>query len=356
MSNTAESSAESKYRKVSSPYGFSMYDVEATAAIEKASRAAQEIVKAHGFERIMPAMVDYPETFSESQHSEMFSLKDNSGERLALRNDITAQVIKGYVRQIKRKSGVNLRKFYYAAPVYKDVRKNYPLPREIWQIGCEIVGENADSHLAELLTISQRIMREVFGHETATQIADVRLRNIFAELAGPDYPAAERRRDAPFLVRILTDEFSVTEAEARELALWFFYPTPEKKIPQAVASLPDILQAAIGEAAAEAERRSGCWQLPALRQSGSRCVNRAVATIAACSLKHMRAVSLNRWCAGEFTTNSSAATPRLKPAHAALPSISCSFLRHEKSHKVRLFRSIAKNLCESQSRTGARQG
>jgi ATP phosphoribosyltransferase regulatory subunit len=254
MSNPAESSAESKYRKVSSPYGFSMYDVDATAAIERASRAAQEIVKSYGFERIMPAMIDYPETFSESQHSDLFTLKDNSGERLALRNDITAQVIKGYVRQIKRKSGVNLRKFYYAAPVYKDIRKNYPLPREIWQIGCEIVGENADSHLAELLTISQRILSEVFGYETATQIADVRLRNSFAELAGPDYPAAERRRDVPLLVRILTDEFSLTTEEARELALWLFYATADKKIPQAVGSLPDILQSALGEAAAEAEK------------------------------------------------------------------------------------------------------
>jgi ATP phosphoribosyltransferase regulatory subunit len=254
MSNSAASHTEGKYRKVSSPYGFRMYDVEATAAMERASRAAQEIVKAQGFERIMPAMIDYPETFSESQHSEMFSLKDNSGERLALRNDITAQVIKGYVRQIKRKTGVKVRRFYYAAPVYKDVRKNYPLPREIWQVGCEIIGENADSHLVELMTLSQRILREVFGYETATQVSDVRLRNLFAELAGTEYPAAERRRDAPLLVRILTDEFSVTEAKARELALWFFYPTPEKKIPQAVTSLPDILQDAIGEAAAEAEK------------------------------------------------------------------------------------------------------
>mgnify|MGYP005854070469 CR=1 FL=1 len=254
MSNPSDSSNESKYRKVSSPYGFRMYDVEATAAIEKASRAAQEIVRSYGFERIMPAMVDYPETFTESQHGEMFSLKDNSGERLALRNDITAQVIKGYVRQIKRKSGVSLRKFYYAAPVYKDVRKNYPLPREIWQIGCEIIGENADGQLAELLTISQRIMREVFGHETATQVADVRLRNIFAELAGPDYPAAERRRDAPLLVRILKDEFNLADGEARELALWLFYPTPGAKMPQGVSSLPDILQTALSEAAMETEK------------------------------------------------------------------------------------------------------
>lgn len=254
MSNSPDSTTESKYRKVSSPYGFSMYDVEATAAIEKASRAAQEIVRSFGFERIMPAMVDYPETFAQSQHGGMFSLKDNSGERLALRNDITAQVIKGYVRQIKRKSGVNLRRFYYAAPVYKDVRKNYPLPREIWQIGCEIVGENADSHLPQLLTISQRILQEVFGHETATQIADVRLRNTFAELAGPDYPAAERRRDAPLLVNILTDRFGVSAAQSRELALWLFYPASESRVPESASRLPEILQAAIGEAAAEAEK------------------------------------------------------------------------------------------------------
>lgn len=246
-------SAVEAYRKVSSPYGFSMYDVEATAAIEKSSRAAQDIVRSYGFERIMPAMIDFPETFSENAHTEMFSLKDNSGERLALRNDITAQVIKGYVRQIRRKSGVNLRKFFYAAPVYKDVRKNYPLPREIYQIGCEIIGEKADSNLSELIVISQRILREVFQIESATQIADVRLRNVFLEMAGNEYLAAERRRDTPFLASILHKDFSVTEAQARELALWLFYPAPGQQIPEAAKALPEIIQTALTEAAADSE-------------------------------------------------------------------------------------------------------
>lgn len=254
MSETPQPASGSDYRKVSSPYGFSMYDVEATAAIERASRAAQEIVKAAGFERIMPAMIDFPETFSESGHSEMFSLKDNSGERLALRNDITAQVIKGYVRQIKRKTGVNLRKFYYAAPVYKDVRKNYPLPREIWQIGCEIIGENADTHLAELMAISQQIIRSVLGHETATQIADVRPHNTLLELAGDDFLNAERRRDAPFLANILVDRFGLSAGAARELALWFFYPSPGQKIPESVVHLPEILQEKIVQTAAGVEK------------------------------------------------------------------------------------------------------
>ncbi|HRP70156.1 MAG TPA: ATP phosphoribosyltransferase regulatory subunit, partial [Turneriella sp.] len=96
-------SIEAAYRKVSSPYGFTMYDVEATQALEKASRAAQDLIRAHGFERIMPAMIDYPETFAEGAHRDIFSIKDNSGENLVLRNDITAQVVKGYVRQIERK-------------------------------------------------------------------------------------------------------------------------------------------------------------------------------------------------------------------------------------------------------------
>jgi hypothetical protein len=155
------------YRKVSSPYGFSMYDVEATAALEKASRAAQDILRSHGFERIMPAMVDFPETFAEGTHSEMFSMKDNSGERLALRNDITAQVIKGYVRQIESKAGHDVRRFFYAAPVYKDVRKNYPLPREIYQIGGEVVGEKAENSLPELISISQKILSDVFNLESS---------------------------------------------------------------------------------------------------------------------------------------------------------------------------------------------
>jgi ATP phosphoribosyltransferase regulatory subunit len=233
------------HRKVSSPYGFSMYDVEATAALEKASRAAQDILRTHGFERIMPAMVDYPETFAEGTHSEMFSMKDNSGERLALRNDITAQVIKGYVRQIESKAGHEVRKFFYAAPVYKDVRKNYPLPREIYQIGCEVVGANADAFLPELITISEKILHGVFNLKSAVQLGDVRLHHAFAAAGGEAYLAAERRRDVPFLAEFLASRLKVSTADSDKLALWFFYPSPQQNIPRAVKSLPAEIKSVI---------------------------------------------------------------------------------------------------------------
>ena len=239
------------YRKVSSPYGFSMYDVAATAALEKASRAAQDVIREYGFERIMPAMVDFPETFAEGTHSEMFSLKDNSGERLALRNDITAQVIKGYVRQIENRAGHETRKFFYAAPVYKDVRKNYPLPREIYQIGCEVVGQKADGSLPELIEISQKILSEVLNLKSATEIGDVRLHNAFAAAGGAEYLEAERRRDVPFLARFLAEKFGVAAKDADKLALWLFYPSPQGEIPPGLKSLPAEIRSA-AEGAAEA--------------------------------------------------------------------------------------------------------
>lgn len=246
MQNTNNSASTlDQYRKVSSPYGFRMYDVEPAADLEKKSRAAQEIVRSYGFERIMPAMVDFPETFSQSAYSDLFSFKDNSGELLALRNDITAQVIKGYVRQIKRKSGVDLRKFYYAAPVYKDVRKNYPLPREIYQIGCEVVGDGADAHLTSLIRMSQRILREVFALESSTQVGHVRLRKYFVEMAGENYLDAESRRDAPFLAQILRGKFSLGEAPARELALWLFYRAHASPIPSSAKYLPEFMQSSL---------------------------------------------------------------------------------------------------------------
>jgi len=231
-------STHEAYRKVSSPYGFSMFDVEATAGLERASRAAQEIVRSHGFERIMPATIDFPDTFSENSHAEMFSLKDNSGERLALRNDITAQVIKGYVRQIERRAEQQLRKFYYAAPVYKDIRKNYPMPREIYQIGCEVIGEKADAELASLIRISKQILSEVFQLTSATQVTDVALRNAFVALAGNDYIDAERRRDAPHLAQILERSMKVPAADAGKFAVWLFYASESQKIPAAAAALP----------------------------------------------------------------------------------------------------------------------
>ncbi len=231
-------STDAEYRKVSSPYGFSMFDVEATAGLERASRAAQEIVRAHGFERIMPATIDFPDTFSENSHAEMFSLKDNSGERLALRNDITAQVIKGYVRQIERRAEQKLRKFYYAAPVYKDIRKNYPLPREIHQIGCEVIGEKAEGELPSLIQISQKILKDVFQLASATQISEVGLRDAFVQIAGNDYIDAERRRDAPHLAQILEQSMKVPAADAGKFAVWLFYASDAQKTPAAAAALP----------------------------------------------------------------------------------------------------------------------
>lgn len=251
----AQGSAVEAYRKVSSPYGFSMYDVEATAAIEKASRHAQDIVRAHGFERIMPAMVDFPETFSEGTHAQMFTMKDNSGERLALRNDITSQVIKGYVRQISEKSGQKLRRFYYAAPVYKDVRKNYPLPREIYQIGCEVVGEKASAELGRLIAISDEILKKVFSLQAVTQITEVSLYNAFSESLGAPLAEAVARRDAPYFASLLAERLGVAAASASSLALWLLYPQENEAAPAAVADLPEAIRRALqqSEGAAQAK-------------------------------------------------------------------------------------------------------
>lgn len=250
----APSTAEA-YRKVSSPYGFSMYDVEATAAIEKASRQAQDIVRTHGFERIMPAMVDFPETFSEGTHAQMFTMKDNSGERLALRNDITSQVIKGFVRQISEKTGQKLRRFYYAAPVYKDVRKNYPLPREIYQIGCEVVGEKASAELGRLIAITDEILKKVFSLSAVTQVTDVQLYNAFVALLGAPVVEAVSRRDAPYLTTLLTTRLGVSAGSATDLAMWLLYPQANEAAPAAVSELPEAIRKALkqSEAAARAK-------------------------------------------------------------------------------------------------------
>lgn len=275
MSEDLPHQFESRYRRIAVPYGFSMYDPAATAALEKASRAAQDILRAHGFERILPAAIDYPDTFAEN-HEEMFIFKDNSGEKLALRNDITAQVIKGYVRQRQDSQNSTLRKFYYAAPVYKDVRRNYPLPREIWQIGCEIIGTGADTHLADLIALCLQILHSVFGYTTATEICDVRPHNAFAQVLGEDFLAAAHRRDAPLLANLLQEHFGAETREAQQLARWLFYPPLDAQKPQSFAKLPATLRESL--AAAEdatapllqklrAESKNAFWQPLAMPRS-----------------------------------------------------------------------------------------
>jgi len=217
-------SIEREYKKVSAPYGLPILDVKETAELETKTRKAQEILRAQNFERIMPASLDYPETFSASSRAGLFTLRDASGIDLALRNDVTAQVIKGFVRQIDRKHDGLDRRFYYTVPVFRDVKKNYPSPREVFQLGAEIIGSANRAHFTELVTLCLHIMKEVCPQKSFLVIAHVEILDYLKSVVHEPFDEPLANRDAPYFAKLFSELFSIDLKMAHMLASWLLYP------------------------------------------------------------------------------------------------------------------------------------
>lgn len=160
------------FRKKRPPYGFTFLDAETTQSLEKKTRAVQQLLKENGFERVMPASLDYPDTFTVFESSDYFRMRDHLGEDLALRNDVTVQVIKGYANQLDHTS--KKQKLFYTVPVFKDMKKNYPAAREVYQVGAEVIGAESDQIIPELIQIADHALRKTLATDYRLLIGDIR--------------------------------------------------------------------------------------------------------------------------------------------------------------------------------------
>lgn len=218
------------YRTRRTPYGFGFRDVQETALLEEKSRLCQSILKAENFERIMPAMVDFPETFYSAMQDDVFKIRDHLGYDLSLRSDITAQVIKGYANQLEQKQGV--RKFFYYGSVFHDVSRNYPADREIYQIGAEHIGGDSSSAIENLAKIAGQIINKVFKMETVIAIGNVKIMKVLESFTGtPIEKNVLMRRDAPSLANVLMQSGELGKKQAHALARQLLYvPHSEKDV------------------------------------------------------------------------------------------------------------------------------
>ena len=79
------------------PYGFSFLNVEETRRFNTKSLEIQNILEAIHYEPITPSTLDFSDTFKVFGRNDAFTLKDRLGDDLSLRNDVTIQVIKGFL-------------------------------------------------------------------------------------------------------------------------------------------------------------------------------------------------------------------------------------------------------------------
>ncbi|MDH5717825.1 MAG: ATP phosphoribosyltransferase regulatory subunit [Spirochaetia bacterium] len=191
------------------PYGFSFLDTAASGRLQNKIRTTQEILIKDGYERVMPPMLDFPETFEVFENFEYFKVRDHLGEDLSLRNDVTVQVIKGYINEFENIDIKNIKekKLYYMAPVFRDIQKNYPALREVYQAGAEYIGCESKKAITNLIQLASNILKKVCDLRYEIIIGDIRIYRVLSKyLENQDLPKIIKDKNAPALATLFKEK------------------------------------------------------------------------------------------------------------------------------------------------------
>lgn len=123
------------------PHGIEYLSIEKTEKVNRLRKAVAQVFSDAGFVEIIPPMVDYAATFlltGGKSAEDVFEFKDASGEHLALRSDLTVQILKA---ALTGRLGQTLpSRYFYLQRVFKDYRPGTGRYREISQAGVEWIG------------------------------------------------------------------------------------------------------------------------------------------------------------------------------------------------------------------------
>jgi histidyl-tRNA synthetase len=128
------------------------YTEKVDAQIErwlKAERVAREAFRRYGFEEIRTPIIERTELFDRGVgtetdvNKEMYTFEDRDGERISLRPESTASVVRAYIEH-GAYNQPGLAKLFYIGPQFRRERPQKGRYRQFWQIGAEVLGQSDD--------------------------------------------------------------------------------------------------------------------------------------------------------------------------------------------------------------------
>jgi histidyl-tRNA synthetase len=129
----------------------------ATGLWQRVEDEARRVFAAYHFGEIRTPVLEPADLFARSVGAdtdivtkEMYTFEDRDGERLALRPEATASVVRAYIEHGLFNQG-RLHKLYYIGPMFRRERPQKGRYRQFYQIGAEVLGSEAPSIDAELL-------------------------------------------------------------------------------------------------------------------------------------------------------------------------------------------------------------
>ena len=138
------------------PHGFNFLSLKETEAITRLSDSLRINLKKKGFGEIIPPTFDFYQTFqltTRQAQNPLFEIRDASGEVLAVRSDLTVQVIKAVASgRLGKNLPLNL---FYIQPVFQDRPWGAGSRREVLQAGVEMVGDKTSDRFLKLLSLAR---------------------------------------------------------------------------------------------------------------------------------------------------------------------------------------------------------
>lgn len=116
---------------------------EEAEALEYLMDSFREIARLHGFKPIIPPTIEYSKLFEAKSGEEirktMYVFTDKGGRVVALRPEVTASVVRIYLRKLRGEA--KPLRLYYIAQCFRYEEPQHARYREFWQAGLEIIGE-----------------------------------------------------------------------------------------------------------------------------------------------------------------------------------------------------------------------
>lgn len=147
---------------------------------ERVYKAAKEIAESYNFTKIVTPILEQTDLFvrgvgesTDIVEKEMYSLRTKGGDRLTLRPEGTAPVVRSYIQHGMHKLPQPVR-LYYIEPFFRHENPQAGRYREFFQFGLEVLGgENDPVYDAQVIIATYRFLEELKLKNAIVQINSI---------------------------------------------------------------------------------------------------------------------------------------------------------------------------------------
>lgn len=151
---------------------------------EKINKAIKEVVDFYNFSKIETPILEAVEIFergvgdaTDIVEKQMYTLRTRGGDKLALRPEATAGIVRSYFQHGLSRLGQPV-KLYYLGPMFRHEQPQAGRYRQFYQLGFEVLGGEDDPvYDAQVILITHRLAEELKIKNLAVQLNSIGCKN-----------------------------------------------------------------------------------------------------------------------------------------------------------------------------------